>query len=149
MRVVREHIVRARKRIDLVVFHDTARFLCVIENKIHTGEHSEQLGIYREAIGEHYPGYSCVFVFLTLKNEKPSDPAYIGMTYKELGEVLASVAGNPPRFSPEDAKACLFRHYVSFVREGRSTAPRSLNIFDALRLREIKHSDFWAAGPAR
>ncbi len=123
-RIVREKL----QRIDVTVLDDISRFICVIENKIHTGEHTGQLGRYREAIAASYPDYTAMFVFLTLKDEKPSDPAYIGMTYREVGELLGSVAGKQPDLAPPDAEACLFRHYIDFVRARRSSAEPIANV---------------------
>ncbi len=43
--------------LDILVVNHDARFVCAIENKIFSGEHSGQLTRYRKALEQHYPGY--------------------------------------------------------------------------------------------
>ena len=57
-------VVREFKRADLLLVDRTLRFVCLVENKIHTGEHSEQLTRYRRMVEQEFPGYQQLFVFL-------------------------------------------------------------------------------------
>ena len=132
---------REFKRADLLVVDSARQFACLVENKIHTGEHSEQLTRYRRMVEQQFPGYQHVFVFLTLRPEAPSDSAYVSAAYAELcGEFkqLTEVNGIVP---PAEALALLFQQYVDFIADFESGAKPRPNAFSTLQLREIKHSD--------
>jgi hypothetical protein len=134
--------VREFKRADLLIVVRTQGFVCLVENKIHTGEHSEQLTRYRMMVEQEFPGYQHLFVFLTLRPEAPSDPAYIPLTYAELCGELKRLTAVRESVPPAEALALLFHQYVDFI--AGSVAKPLPNVFSALRLREIKHSDFFA-----
>jgi hypothetical protein len=136
-------VKREFKRADILVVDRTQRFVCLVENKIHTGEHSDQLTRYRRMVEQEFPGYQHLFVFLTLRPEAPSDSDYISLTYAELcGQLkrLTDVQGAHP---PTEALALLLEQYVSFIAGFESGVKLRPNVFSALRLREIKHSDFY------
>ena len=140
---------RERLRIDLAIFNHSQRWVCVVENKIHIGEHSNQLTKYRSAIETHYPGYRALFVFLTLKNEEPGDRAYIPISYSDLNEafragIRSSVAASKCKIGAFEARNLLFRHCTDYMDSFTGHPLPSVNVFRALSLREIKHSDFWA-----
>jgi len=69
------------ERADILVHDDVQKFVCLVENKIHTGEHSEQLTRYRAWVEHEFPEFQRLFVFLTLRPETPSDSAYVSLTY--------------------------------------------------------------------
>ena len=48
-----------------------AKFLCAIENKVFSSEHSEQLTRYRKALERDYPDFARRFVFLTPEGTNP------------------------------------------------------------------------------
>lgn len=52
-------------RLDILLINEAEGFLCGIENKIFSGEHSEQLTRYRRALAEAYPGFHRRHVFLS------------------------------------------------------------------------------------
>ena len=137
-------VKREFKRADLLVVASTLRFVCLVENKIHTGEHSEQLTRYRRMVEQEFPGYQHLFVFLTLRPEAPSDSAYVSLTYAELCGELKRLTDVQEAVPPAEALALLFQQYVDFIAGFESGAKPRPNAFSALRLREIKHSDFFA-----
>ncbi len=137
-------IMREFRRADLLVVDRAQRFVCLIENKIHTGEHSEQLTRYRRMVEQEFSGYQHLFVFLTLRPETPSDSAYVSLTYAELCGELKALTEVKESVPPNEALALLFHQYVDFIAAYESGAKPRPNAFAALRLREIKHSDFFA-----
>lgn len=66
-------ILREWRNIDIVIRSDNQKFICIIENKIFSNEHSNQLQRYREIIGKEYPGYKKLFVYLTVEEDNPSE----------------------------------------------------------------------------
>ena len=57
--------------LDILIVNRQERFLCAIENKIWSAEHSDQLTRYRKALGAAYPDYSRHLVFLSPKGAAP------------------------------------------------------------------------------
>jgi hypothetical protein len=135
---------RELKGADLLIVDRTRRFVCLVENKIHTREHSEQLTRYRRMVEQEYSGFEHLFVFLTLRSEAPSDSAYVPLTYAELCCELKQLTHVKGTVAPVEGRALLFQQYVEFLRSFEAGTKTRPNAFSALRLREIKHSDFFA-----
>ena len=67
---------------------DDHQFVCVIENKVDSGEGPDQLRKYRQAVQQEFPRHRRVFVFLTKFGDKPSEkrevPYWVPMSYGDL-----------------------------------------------------------------
>ena len=61
--------------LDILVVNHDARFVCAIENKIFSGEHSGQLTRYRKALEQHYPGYRRSHLLLSPRGAAPASAA--------------------------------------------------------------------------
>lgn len=60
------HVVDGREgRLDILLINEAEGFLCGIENKVFSGEHSEQLTRYRRALAGAYPDFHSRHVFLS------------------------------------------------------------------------------------
>jgi len=70
--------------IDVLVQDDTNQFLGVIENKVDTVEHSEQLQRYRDYAERHFPRHRKLFAYLSVSGETPSDELYVPIDYSEI-----------------------------------------------------------------
>jgi len=77
-------IVREWKNIDIIIKCDNQKFICVIENKIYSKEHSEQLQRYKDIIKKEYPDYKKFFVYLTIEGDIPSDSEYLPLSYIDI-----------------------------------------------------------------
>lgn len=51
--------------LDLLILDEGQRFLCAIENKVYSGEHSGQLTRYRRALENRYPDFTRRYLFLS------------------------------------------------------------------------------------
>jgi hypothetical protein len=58
-------VYRERHRIDILLVDQTNRLVLIVENKIFSREHSDQLARYHRIVEERYPGYDLLCVFLT------------------------------------------------------------------------------------
>lgn len=59
--------------LDILVVNEAQQFLCAIENKVFSDEHSEQLTRYRRALEDYYsPCFTRRYVFLTPQGTHPS-----------------------------------------------------------------------------
>ena len=57
--------------LDILVQNQGKNFVCAIENKIFSDEHSEQLRRYRKALAKRYPSFRRHHVFLTPEGTRP------------------------------------------------------------------------------
>ena len=91
---------RERHNIDILLLDDENKVAVIIENKVISAEHGDQLTRYREIAEQYYPDYRKLFLFLTPEGEEPSDPEYIPIDYglivaliEKLLEARASTLG--------------------------------------------------------
>jgi PD-(D/E)XK nuclease superfamily len=61
----RMEIRKEWRHIDIVLLDEDHELAIIVENKIGTGEHSNQLQRYWETVEQHYPGWRIIGVFLT------------------------------------------------------------------------------------
>ena len=56
---------REEDRLDISLVNESQQFVCVIENKVLSGEHSQQLSRYRSLVERTYPGFIRLYVLLS------------------------------------------------------------------------------------
>lgn len=85
-------ILREHENIDLLIIDETNKFVFVIENKVDTCQHDNQLTKYRTYVDEHYPSeqYKKLYVYLKPQSEKVELP-YIYISYSLIKEILDEV----------------------------------------------------------
>lgn len=101
--------------IDLLVLNDTNLFVGVIENKIDTFEHSEQLQRYRRHIEGQFPHHMKLFAYLSVNGEIPSDETYAPMDYSEIVTLVDDTLNRRGDQLSPDVRSFL-GHYVEMVR---------------------------------
>lgn len=81
-------VLREWNNIDILIVEKAARLVVAIENKLFSGEHSDQLTRYRNIVAQEYPDYRQLFLFLTPDELPPSDDNYIAVSYRTIATVL-------------------------------------------------------------
>ena len=82
-------IYREQNNIDLLLVSEKEKVVIVIENKVGSSEHSNQLNRYREIVYEKYKDYYKMFVYLTVLGEAPSDEEnWTILTWQDICEIL-------------------------------------------------------------
>ena len=76
------------RNIDLLILDQEHRFVCVIENKVDSGEGVGQLQRYREIVEREFGDYKRAFIFLTKFGDEPSDDAYVPVGYGDLADTI-------------------------------------------------------------
>lgn len=74
--------------IDLLIQDDRNGFVAVIENKVDSAEHSDQLRRYRQQVEHHFPLHKKLFAYLTPDGEEPTDETYAAIPYTEIIDLL-------------------------------------------------------------
>lgn len=81
-------IKREWKNIDLLITCKEPKFIVVVENKVDSGEHSNQLSKYEETIKEHFPDDRPLYVYLSPDGHEPSRKTWMPYTYEAIFEVI-------------------------------------------------------------
>lgn len=108
-----------RHRIDILLTNRIDKFVCVIENKVSSAEHGNQLERYRQRVASEYPDLVPLYVFLTIDGEEPvkaSDAMnYIPMSYSDIAELIQRALDS--RSSSMGINVCGVLHqYVTSLR---------------------------------
>lgn len=84
---------REQDNIDILLVSESNKIVCAIENKIGTGEHSDQLNRYRKILQDKYgESYRYVLLFLSPDGIEPSDSEnWISMGYKFVLDELEKI----------------------------------------------------------
>ena len=87
--------VRERDRIDILVVGESDGFVCLIENKVDSKEHTNQLSRYLKVVEQRYPCLKVLPVYLTPVGAKPSKERdaerFVSLGYSEIVELLRDV----------------------------------------------------------
>lgn len=81
-------VLREWKNIDLLLLSDEGKFVIVIEVKILSDEHSNQLQRYKEIINREFQNYEKLFIYLTPTAKEPSDSEYIPVGFSTLVQAI-------------------------------------------------------------
>lgn len=118
---LRDATVRLEWRnIDLFVECPTQRWAFIIENKVGSRQHSDQLRRYFDRVAEHFrmlkQEVRCRGVLLSLNTEEPAHPAFCTLGYAAVGTLLRHLlAGSGDRASAE--VRTFLNHYLEVVDE--------------------------------
>ena len=127
---------REWQHIDICLVNEARQFICVIENKVYSSEHSDQLKRYREIVEVAYPDWNHHFVFLTATDDEPSDNEhYVRITYEDVCQTIEHVTKLRARALTNDVQIAL-SHYLTLVR--RHIMP-DLEVQDLCRRIYSKH----------
>ena len=105
--------------LDILILDEEKQFLCAIENKVYSEEHSRQLTRYRRALETDYPDFTRFYLFLSPRGVSAYDvaerehwrPVDYGVVCQVVEETVASSAGS----ISEDVRVFL-RQYAKALR---------------------------------
>ena len=81
-------VYREKDNIDILLVSELNRLVILIENKIGSSEHSNQLERYLEKVNEDYYGYAIVPILLSLDGVAASNEKYYSASYLDVIETL-------------------------------------------------------------
>lgn len=112
-------VYRERHRIDVLLVDQANRLAVIVENKIFSGEHNDQLTRYRQSVEERCPDFDLVYVFLTPTGEPPSHIGYVAADYGGICEEVESIVeeGVLQDGTHMDQEVCFaLSHYARLLR---------------------------------
>ena len=87
-------VIREADHIDILFLDEINRFACIIENKIKSTQHSNQLERYIEKAEEKYGKYKKLFVYLKPRNDEIINDSYIYVSYENIIELIQNLITN-------------------------------------------------------
>lgn len=106
---------REYANIDILLTSSKNSLAVIIENKIGTGEHSDQLRKYLEHVRRRYPTWAVLAVFLSPEGIEPSHEAYRPLSYESIAKILEDVMA-VRRSSLSVEVTLAIDHYVKLLR---------------------------------
>jgi len=103
------------QHIDILLVDEVHQLVVIVENKIGTREHSDQLRRYYRIVEEHHPGWRIVAVYLTPNGDLPSHGSYLPVDYGLVCEVMDGLAEDRASVVNPDLKT-LMAHYTDMMR---------------------------------
>jgi hypothetical protein len=107
-------IRREFKGIDLLITCKAPSFVIAIENKVGSGEHSNQLERYENTVRDLHPGVPSLFVFLTIDGEDASRETWVPYRYADVYRVLSRLKRTYANAIGDDVSAFL-DHYLRLI----------------------------------
>lgn len=101
--------------IDILIIDRLHQLAVIVENKIDSGEHGDQLKRYRQIVNQHYSGFNIISIFLTPDGEDPSDPKYIKISYDLICRIIEDIVQSRETTLGRDVLAFM-NHYAEMLR---------------------------------
>ncbi len=107
-------VLREWKNIDVTLRDHANHVAVIIENKIASSEHSNQLQRYFEVSEHELRGWTIARIYLTPDGEPPTDSRYIAMSYAKVCDVLEALA-SPDAYAMSNEVRIGLRHYAEML----------------------------------
>lgn len=101
--------------IDIIITDELHRLVVIIENKINSDEHSDQLSRYLKRVRDEYPGWNVICLYLTPDGELPTDDAYLAVDYGLLCKLIETLVKNRASTLGTDVLTVI-NHYTQMLR---------------------------------
>ena len=108
-------VQREWQNIDILLLVETRKLAVIIENKIGSVEHSNQLQRYRETVLRQYPDWKLLSLYLTPDGDTPSDGNYTATSYPTICEIVEQLADRRSSTLGADIRT-LMTHYTQMLR---------------------------------
>lgn len=108
-------VQREWRNIDILLVDEVHHLIVLIENKIDTTEHSDQLRRYYASVQERYSGWRVLALYLTPTGEAPSHAAYLSVGYGTVCVLIETLAEQYASTLGTDVRTLLL-HYAQMLR---------------------------------
>jgi hypothetical protein len=108
-------VLREWQNIDILLVDERNHLAVIIENKIDSGEHGEQLQRYWQLTSQHFPNWHTIGLFLTPDSDQPTDDKYFQIDYLSICEILEELIKTRSSALGPDIRVAL-THYTQMLR---------------------------------
>ena len=109
---------REWKNIDILLVSPGSHIVCAVENKVDSGEHSNQLQRYRQIVQQEFPGYRRILIFLTPQGKMPQgaeDQEHWSVySYRKIADMIDAVC-DLHRSTLQPEVCTLMQHYSTLI----------------------------------
>ena len=102
-------------RIDVLLLNEVGEWAIIVENKVWTTEHHDQLGRYHRSVKANHPGWRVAGLYLTPFGDTPSHEAYGPFGYAAVCDLLDGILGGQDKVPRLDVRMTI-QHYTDMVR---------------------------------
>jgi hypothetical protein len=106
---------REWRNIDILLLDAEAKLAVLIENKVDSDEHSQQLTRYWRTARQHFPGWRILAIFLTPDGRDPSHASYLPADYGLINTLINELIQAQASTIGPDVQTAL-RHYAQLLR---------------------------------
>ena len=110
---------REWKNIDVLLISETSKIVCVVENKVDSQEHSNQLYRYREIVLQEFQGFKQIFVYLTPTGLPPNNDEdrqhWLPYSYDKVAALLDHLSNRYHSTIGSEVHT-LIQHYSSLIK---------------------------------
>ena len=108
-------IRREWHQIDILVLSETRQLAIIIENKIGTKEHSNQLQRYYKSVEQQFHDWKILGIYLTPDGDIPSDNRYLTLSYEVVCGLIENIIHSRKSTIGPDIHT-LMQHYTVMLR---------------------------------
>ena len=112
-------VLREENRIDILLLNEVEGFVCAIENKLDSQDHSQQLSRYRNLIEKKYPDFKRQYILLSPKGDPPKEDGeidyWVTMGYGEICEELEKAIEIRSHSMSGEVRSFI-QHYTTMLR---------------------------------
>lgn len=103
------------QNLDILLTEKNHRLAVIIENKIDSSEHSNQLERYFQVVSQYYPGWNVFGIYLTPEGETSSHSGYLSTSYTTICEIVERIVESRSSTLGTDVRS-LMVHYTQMLR---------------------------------
>jgi PD-(D/E)XK nuclease superfamily len=108
-------VLREWHSIDILLLDEPHHLAVIIENKIDSSEHSDQLRRYLELVKQYFPEWNILGLYLSPEGDAPSHEAYIPIDYLAVCETVERLIESRSSTVSGDVRI-LMAHYAQMLR---------------------------------
>ncbi|HYA42379.1 MAG TPA: PD-(D/E)XK nuclease family protein [Syntrophobacteraceae bacterium] len=108
-------VSREWQNIDILLLDEANNLVVVVENKIGTGEHSDQLERYWQILRQHHPTKRILGIYLTPDGEEPSHESFLSLDYGQIATLIEDLVVNRTSILNPEVRTLLL-HYAQMLR---------------------------------
>ena len=106
---------REWQSIDIMLIDETNKLVVVIENKIDSIEHDNQLQKYNQIARLQFPAYKRICLYLSPEGQEPSDSQYVTIDYSLICQLLEDIVASRQTILGQDVLT-IIKHYLQILR---------------------------------
>lgn len=108
-------VIREWQGIDILLIDESCQLVVVIENKVDSLEHDDQLARYWDTIEKRYSGWCKIGLFLSPDKRSPSDDRFIPIDYEMICSLVEGIIEGRSNTLGTDIRL-LLSHYAQMLR---------------------------------